>query len=289
MISLVLVSKSLVAQTKSDISFSVITTAESSGSLEAMAVDGGSFFKVRKMIHPAVLISHPKGDFLWDSGIGNNIEDQMSVFSWFESLIFSIENLNSARSQLESQQYDFDKLMAIIPSHMHWDHVSGLEDFVGTPVWLQKRSYDEALQGKVPGFIQSQYDSPQINWHFIELDAQPYLGFKKSLDIYGDGSAVLVDLNGHSDGHLGLVITLSNGERYFFIGDTTWSILGIENNKSRPALVKWLFGVDTDFEMNASVIAKIHTLSIKHPGLMIVPAHDEIQAAKLAKYPLFMK
>ena len=51
--------------------FSVITTGASAGSLEAMVVDGGGYFTVRKLVHPAVLVEHPNGTLLWDTGLGD--------------------------------------------------------------------------------------------------------------------------------------------------------------------------------------------------------------------------
>jgi hypothetical protein len=82
------------------LSFSVIKTAESSGSLEAMVVDDGDWFTVRNLVHTAVLVRHPKGDFLWDSGIGSEVESQMEVFNFFESQLFSINNVKPAKQQV---------------------------------------------------------------------------------------------------------------------------------------------------------------------------------------------
>ena len=289
-ISLFIGASSALADIKSpstEISFSVLKTAESSGSLEAMAVDGGSWFTIRNLVHVAVLIRHPKGDFLWDSGIGKEIDSQMEVFNFFESQLFSINNVKPARQQLKEESYDINNLIAVIPSHLHWDHASGLEDFSGVPIWIQKESFTEAKTGQVPAFILSQYDSPDLEWQSFELNNQPYQGFAKSLDIYGDGSAVLVDLSGHTHGHLGLFLTLASGKQYLFIGDTTWTIKGVEENKSRPWITEKLVGVDTDFEQNAQVVDKLHRLHKERPELLIVPAHDELQLKRLPLFPKF--
>lgn len=270
-----------------DLRFSILITAESSGSLEAMVVDGGSWFTKRKLVHTAVLVSHPKGDFLFDSGIGREYEEQMSIFSFFEKQLFKIENVAPAKEQLTAADYNFSKLFAIIPSHMHWDHASGLEDFAGVPIWIQKDSYQEAIAGEPPGFILSQYDDKELKWHNFELNEKHFEGFSKSVDIFNDGSVVLVDLSGHTHGQVGMFITLKSGKRYFFIGDTTWSKLGVEKNKPRPGFVDWLVGVDTDFHKNSLMIEKIHQLSLTEPELVIVPAHDELVVNTLPVYPEF--
>jgi glyoxylase-like metal-dependent hydrolase (beta-lactamase superfamily II) len=271
----------------STLSFSVIKTADSSGSLEAMVVDNGSWFMVRNLVHTAVLVRHPKGDFLWDSGIGSDVESQMDAFNLFESQLFSINNVNPAKQQLQTEGYEFANLMAIIPSHMHWDHASALEDFDNTPIWVQANSLEEARKGEAPAFVKSQFDSPSLKWHDLKLNNKPFMGFESSFDIHGDGSAVLVDLSGHSEGHLGLFLTLLNGKQYFFIGDTTWAIKGIYDNKSRPWITDSLVGVDTDIQKNAKVVDKIHKLSKQNKNLFIVPAHDELQLKKLPNFPSF--
>lgn len=271
-----------------ELNFSVIITAESSGSLEAMVVKGGSWLTKRQLVHTAVHIKHPKGDFLFDSGIGQAFEEQMSVFSFFEQQLFKIENVNPAKQQMAQAGYNFSNLKGIIPSHMHWDHASGLEDFIGTPVWIQKNSYEEALSGQPPGFVISQYDDENLVWNFFQLNDSSYEGFNTSLDLFNDGSVVLVDLSGHTRGQVGLFINLPNGERYFFIGDTTWSALGVRNNKPRPVFVDWLVGVDSDFEKNSEVIEKIHQLSVNKPDIVIVPAHDELVISQLPNFPTYL-
>lgn len=272
-----------------ELKFSVLITAESSGSLESFVVADGSWFTKRKLVHTAVLVTHPKGDFLFDSGIGKNFEDQMSVFSLFEQQLFKIENVRPAREQLAQEKYDFSKLFAIIPSHMHWDHASGLEDFKDVPVWLPKVSHDEAIHGEPPGFILSQYDDSDLTWKYLDLINSDYEGFAKSLDVFEDGSVVLVDLTGHTDGQIGMFLNLPTGERYFFIGYTTWSKLGVVNNKPRPKFVHWMVGVDSDYELNNIVINKIHNLYNAKPNIVIVPAHDEMVVSKLPIYPSFSR
>ncbi|MFT5136145.1 MAG: N-acyl homoserine lactone hydrolase [Arenicella sp.] len=272
---------------ESGLSFSVIQTAQSSGTSEAMVVEGGGLFTWRKLEHVAVLVHHPKGNFLWDTGMGSEARAQMEEFSFIDSVLFRIDNIIPARQQLDVNGYDMNQLMAIIPSHMHWDHASGIEDFLGVPIWVQQKSYDEAAAGQPPGFLQSQYDSNAINWKILKMTDQSYQDFPKSLDIFDDGSAVLVDLSGHTHGQLGLFLTIGNGKRYFFIGDTAWTVKGVNENKSRPAIERWLLGVDTDIEENAKVLEKIHQLSKKDNELTIVPAHDELQIKKLPHYPQF--
>lgn len=266
--------------------YSVINTAQSSTTLEVLVVDGGGWFTPRNLVHPAVLIQHPKGDLLWDTGIRSNIDEQFSNFSFLEKQLFKIENVRPAISQLADQSYDLSRLIAVIPSHMHWDHVSALEDFNGTPVWVQSKEYEAALNGPSPAYIQSQFDDPNINWQTLRLEPSPYMGFSHSKDIFEDGTVVLVGLSGHTQGQVGMFLNTAN-QSLFFIGDTSWTARGIETLRGRPDLVNYLVNVDADAAENFARIVEIHAAQEQNPELVVVPAHDELVLNELPIYPAF--
>lgn len=240
-------------------------------------------------MHPAVLVEHPDGTLLWDTGLGLELDAQMDSFSWADQQLFKVVGHAPAKQQLIDSNYDISEIDMIVPSHMHWDHISGLEDFSPAPVWVQEVSFQEASKGRPPAFVASQFDDPAINWEFITLDDGPFEVFEKSKDVFGDGSVVLVDTSGHSHGHLGMFLNLSESERFFFIGDTTWVLKGVRNNRSRPWFVKTFVGVDVDFEKNAQVVKSMHTLMRDKPEIQFVPAHDERVVSGLPAFPEFKR
>lgn len=275
------------AQSKvTELSFSVILTAKAAPTKEAMIVGGGRWLESRSLVHTAIFVRHPKGDFLWDSGIGSQVEQQMEAFSFIDKQLMKIDNVKPASQQLQQHNYATENLMAIIPSHMHWDHVSGLVDFSGVPVWVQEQEHNGARKGKPPAFIKSQFEHDGLEWKYLKLSDTPFKGFESSLDVFGDGSVVLVDLSGHTAGQLGMFLTTAKGQ-FFFIGDATWALEGIENNRGRPVFVNWLAKVDRDEEKAAAVVRAIHELGEEVPELRIIPAHDENAIAGLPLYPEF--
>lgn len=276
------------AQATTGVGYALIGTAHSSGAQEAMVVSGGGWLTRRHLVHNAVLIRHPKGDLLLDTGLGRAIHEQFAVNSWFDQTLFAFEEVRPAADQLAAQHYDFSRLMAIVPTHLHWDHVSGLKDFPNIPVWTTRAEYEFAMtQGKAPEFLRSQYDGDQIPWQFVQLEERSHMGFRQSLDVFGDGSVVLVGLSGHSPGQLGLILTLDSGKELFFIGDTTWTLEGIQNLKPRPDFVHWVADVDWKLDANDTQIQAIHALANRRPKMVIVPAHDENVAKALSHYPEF--
>lgn len=144
-------------------------------------------------------------------------------------------------------------LMAIIPSHMHWDHVSGLADFPDTDVWVQPAEREHAAQGHPPAFLQSQFSGVK-RWRELSFLPTPYLGFAAQRDVFGDGSVVLVPLAGHTAGHVGLFLNLPSGRRYFFTGDVTWTLEGLQRPADRPWITRNAVKLDHDSTGNRRAI-----------------------------------
>lgn len=269
------------------LSFSYINTGHSAGTQERMVVASGSWFTRRHLTHGAILVQHPDGNFLYDTGLGQQVKSQFKENSWWATLLFAHSAGTPVVEQLAENGFDSKDLMAIIPSHLHWDHASGIVDFPGIPVWIQQSELEMALAGDAPSFLQSQLNDQQINWKTISLQEKPFLGFSRSLDIFGDGSAVLVDLIGHTAGQVGLYLKLSDNREYLFIGDTTWTLKGIIDQSPRPDLIKFVVNLEHDDKASDLQIKKVHQLMVERPTLTIVPAHDELSTAKLPLYPMF--
>lgn len=270
-----------------NVSFSSIITGHSRGALESTVIEDGSWFNVRQPIHQAIYIKHPKGDLLFDTGLGNTTEAALKEQSWLDQQLFSVVDVKSVQQQLNEQGIPLNQIKGIIPSHLHWDHTGGLPDLLGIPVLAQQTGIDYALnEGAEPGFLKAHLIK-EVLWQAIELNDLAYMGFERSLDIYQDGSLVLVGLEGHTPGQVGLFINLNEQERYFFIGDTTWTLDGVTKNLPRPGITQWLLDIDQNLEQNNARIQKIHDLSRAHPEVIIVPAHDQFVAQRLPHFPEF--
>lgn len=267
------------------IGFSVIKTANSSLIPEAVLVDSGSWFTLRQLAQNAVLIKHPKGDVLIDTGLGREIEQQFESNSFFDRQLFKFDGLDPVYDQLIRNNVDPITVSKIVPTHLHWDHASGIEDFKQAQVWVQKEELEEAQLGQAPAHLQSQIDDPKIQWNIYTLNNEPYKGFSRSLDVYQDGSIVLVDLSGHSAAQVGIFLTVSSGKQFFFVGDTTWTSKGIEDNSPRSNLIKWLVHLNWSDEKNTEQIEKLHQFQKNNQSITIVPAHDELIMARLPMYP----
>lgn len=230
----------------------------------ALAVQGGSFRDQRHFAATAVLVQHPKGDLLIDAGFGSHVAEHVAMLPRLVRAPYQVSRTVS--QQLEASGYDHDRLLGVVVTHSHWDHVSGLDD-LRVPVWINRAELGYAAadpDGKVFRSLSSQLDI-----HEYPLDGQAYLGFPASFDVHSDGSVVVALAGGHTPGSVVVFVTLPTGPRYAFIGDLTWQLDGIRRRVQRPWLLRKV--ADSDAEQVRQGLSRMIALT----GVMtVVPAHD---------------
>ena len=271
-------------QAPAGLRFALIKTGEAT-TLQALVVSGGSLFKTAKINHVAVLVEHPEGRFLFDTGLGSNVDTQFGeeMPAWAKPL-FAYEHTNPAVTQLQAAGIAAPG--RIFLSHAHWDHASALIDFPQAEIWVPEAERNEAASGQPPAFLPSQLHDRATRWHPYAFTGPPYAGFAASLDVFGDGSVVLIPMPGHTSGSTGLLLSLPNGSRYFFIGDTAWNLEGIRGPSPKFSVSSLI--VDDDRAATWRALLKIRSLLDANPQLIVVPAHDGALQDRLGYFPAFV-
>ena len=254
----------------------------------AYAYRGGSVFDRRDFYIGAALIKHPRGDLLIDAGFGRDIAQQFATMPRYFRAITRYQLWKPAADQLKSAGYDFGRLKAILLTHAHWDHMSGMPDFPGLPIMVtapDKAFFDStAVPGHSgPPSFGPPFTKTPFNWQILDFEGGPYLGFAASHDVYGDGSIVCVPAPGHTPGSIIIFVTLPRNVRYAFVGDLVWQREGLTKRVERPRLIQRQ--ADTDPDGNRQNLLHMVSVMQRIPGMIVVPAHDQRAYAELAKLP----
>jgi glyoxylase-like metal-dependent hydrolase (beta-lactamase superfamily II) len=244
------------------------------------AYRGGSFSEPRDFGMTAVLVRHPRGDLLIDTGFGRDVAAQARRLPWLMRATSTYTAGVPAADQLARGGYDVSRLAGLLITHAHWDHVSGVPSF-RAPVWMNPSERRFVDGGAPMAALMRSFVGAEVREY--AWDGGPYLGFPRSHDWYGDGAIVLVPVPGHTPGSIAVFVTLPSGARYAFIGDLVWQREGLDLPAERPWLARWL--VDDDAEGVRTGISHMAAVHARFPEIVMVPAHDARAAAELPAFP----
>lgn len=249
-------------------------SAVASGSTQStagMAFEGGRQDDKRTFVTGAILVEHPKGKLLFDAGYGRDVAQHFKTAPAIMQATIKPVLTTPVAEQLAAGGVPVSSLTAVVLTHAHWDHVSGLQHFPNTRVWAPKAEVDFANSDHSAAKLARQLGT--ANYQTYDFPGGPYLGFPKSRDVFGDGSVVLVPAPGHTPGSIVAFVSTPDGKRYALVGDTAWQAEGVELPAQKPMLTRSI--ADHDGPGTWAMLQKLHAAKQAVPGLVIVPAHDD--------------
>jgi N-acyl homoserine lactone hydrolase len=244
----------------------------------AFAYRGGSFSDARDFAMTAVLVRHPRGDLLVDAGFGRHVDTHLRLMPFAFRAITRYTRGQPAAEQLDAAGYDRKKLRAILLTHSHWDHASGVADFPGTPVWVTAAERRFIADGGVRTAVAR---ASSARYEEYAFEGGPYLGFPASHDVYGDGSIVVVPAPGHTPGSVIVFLALPSGQRFALVGDLVWQLEGITEREERPWI--WRSLGDSDPPGVRENLLRMAAIAARFPDVVLVPAHDQRGFAHLPR------
>lgn len=166
----------------------------------------------RDMADPthAYLIQHPHGWLMWDSGLSDRIADlphQTRSSGRFDFVV-----TNPLAYQFDALGIDPAEVDFLAFSHLQVDHAGNAGFFPKADVLLQKAEYDHAFgpEAAKRGYVLSEYES---------ITARKLVLLDGDLDVFGDGSVVILAAPGHTPGHQVLFVNLPVSGPLLLSGD----------------------------------------------------------------------
>lgn len=161
--------------------------------------------------HPvfAVLIEHPEGTVLIDTGFG--IEHVRAVLPFVEPL----EDIGGPLAAgLAARGVDIGAVDFLVHTHLHFDHVGGDPLLSGATVFVHR---EELRQARAPepferlSYSDQGFGGDGVALELIDGDTEVLPGI------------VLLETPGHSAGHCSVLLRGKSGRELLFCGDATYT------------------------------------------------------------------
>ncbi|MGE0483867.1 MAG: N-acyl homoserine lactonase family protein [Gammaproteobacteria bacterium] len=166
------------------------------------------------------IIDHPRGLVVYDTGNNVAVSDGKCESYWGKlcGAFLAIQSREEViDKQLEKFGYKTSDVKYLVLSHMHLDHAGNMEMFPNATIVVQKSEMKTAWwpeKFQAAAFVLGDYDDAR-NFNYLELEGD--------FDLFGDGSVVVLDTKGHTQGHQSLMVKLKNTGALFLAGDAVYT------------------------------------------------------------------
>jgi len=187
------------------------------GFLTAMT-DVGKRIKVPVAMY---IIDHPRGLVIYDTGNADDVSDGGCAAYWGKALCESITPIQTRDEVIDRWLakfgYAVDDVKYVIYSHFHLDHAGNIEMFPKAKHVVQKEELKTAWwpeKWQSGPFVLKDYDETR-DFDFMELSGD--------FDLFADGSIVILDTKGHTQGHQSLLVRLPKAGTLILAGDAVYT------------------------------------------------------------------
>jgi glyoxylase-like metal-dependent hydrolase (beta-lactamase superfamily II) len=251
---------------------------------EWVTLRGGS---LKPITIPAMwaCIEHPvHGLILFDTGYASRFIEATNrmperLYRMMTPVAFRPEE--GAAEQLHRCGIDPAHVRRIVISHFHADHVAGLRDFPNARFIYERGAYEAVrrLTGLaalrrafLPKLLPDDFEARSDTLAEAEAIMPPSeLGFPFPVarDVLGDGSLLAVDLPGHADGQIGLLLATER-HSYFLCADAVWSSRAYREARPPHPLAGVIMPSRSAYRESFDRLVRFHR---QFPEVRLIPSH----------------
>lgn len=262
---------------------------------EFLTLRGGS---LRSVSFPAgfACIRHPEhGYILFDTGYSARFFEEtatlpQSLYRHITPVIY--QEQDSVVAQLAKGGIEAEQIQIVILSHFHGDHIAGAKDFPQATFMYLSQSYEavkdlSAIRAVRAGFLAGLLPDDLVERSrvfdrsdFVSLaslvsqdasieNSATTFPWQKGYDLLGDGSLLAIELSGHAEGMIGMLLSTATDD-YLLCADTVWSSTAFRENRSPHPLAGLIMSDRQQYKLNLQRLRQLH---IQYPSIRIVPSH----------------
>lgn len=176
---------------------------------EVLVLRGGSLTRNRDLPVLAFFIEHPKqGGILFDTGLNPTATESPSLPGSLLALMgATVSPGPGLKAQLQHAGLKPEAVRWIVLSNLQFEHTGGVEGFPDARVVVAKAEHEYSRQ-RPSGYRLDEFDEVP-SWKFIDFaSAKPLATFPAHIDLFDDGSCLLLDASGSTPGTMAMLIRL---------------------------------------------------------------------------------
>lgn len=219
-----------------------------------------------------MIIEHPEGIFVIDTGENSNVNDPGYFRSsgwfanWFDTtqFKFQVSREEEIDQQLNGLDIPIDRIKSVVLTHLHLDHIDGLKYFPKTPILVNKAEWKKPF-GDLPKLYPEWFQPTLVDLY-------------KSFDVFGEvfylteaKDLILVRTPGHTWHHCSVILK-TNECSIFFGADICYSQQQLVNNKYS--------GTNASHKLAKDTYSKVR-LFCKSNNVVFIPSHEAAAADRL--------
>ncbi|WP_342376895.1 serine hydrolase [Myxococcus stipitatus] len=219
---------------------------------------------------PCFLIRHPRGNLLWDAGLGDHLAQEPEGHEQRPGVRFVVKK--TLASQLEQLGLKSSDVQFVAFSHLHADHTGNARNFQSATWLVHRDEWNWSLQKPTPPGVDASALAGHAKQKTVLLNADH--------DVFGDGSVRILKTPGHTPGHQVLLVRLPKTGAVLLSGDLFHTRENFEK------------GLMPSFNFNrADTLASIDRINkvLRNTSGQIIIQHDAKEMAKLPAFPQAME